>query len=497
MARLNTAGATSLCILLLGTTALHADVTAQQVWDSWQKQYADYGYQVTTGGASQSGDTLVISDLKLSNTVEGSTFEMTVPEMRLREVGDGTVEVTGSQEIDAQANSKPEGQPALEMAIKITQANAAAIVSGTPEAMSYDLTAPEIVAELDQKVAGPGDDKSVPVKVWASLSGLNGHYLVTADAGRTIQSSVKASAVKFTASGADPETGNTFNFNGSVANLDGSGTSFLPEGVDMKDFGAALGKGLKITSKMTYGASDYTLEATAPEGPTTIKGSAQSGGLDGTFAADGVRYAVTGDAAAISATTTQFPIPIEATLDKTEFDFAIPLAAGDAPRPFVAKLGLVGLAISDQLWGMLDPQNHLGHDPATLVIDLSGTAKPLIDLYSPEAAKSAAPPIEIDSLDVNKLKLTVAGADLDGKGAMTFDNSTGMPMPVGAIDLQLAGANKVMDGLTAMGLMPQDQAMFVRMMMGLYAVPAGDDQMTSKIEFKQGGEILANGQRIK
>lgn len=495
MARLNTAGATSLCILLLGTTALHADVTAQQVWDSWQKQYADYGYQLTTGSASQSGDTLVISDLKLSNTIEGSTFEMTVPEMRLREIGDGTVEVTGSQEIDAQANSKAEGQPALEMAIKITQANAAAIVSGTPEAMSYDLTAPEIVAELDQTVAG--DDKSVPVKLWASLSGLTGRYLVTSDAGRTIQSSVKASAVKFTASGADPETGNTFNFDGSVANLDGSGTSFLPEGVDMKDFGAALGKGLKITSKMTYGATDYTLEATAPEGPTTIRGSAQSGSLDGTFAADGVRYAVTGDAATISATTTQVPVPIEATLDKTEFDFAIPLAASDAPRPFVAKLGLVGLALSDQLWGLLDPQNHLGHDPATLVIDLSGTAKPLIDLFSPEAAKSDVPPIEIDSLDVNKIKLTVAGADLDGKGAMTFDNSTGMPVPVGAIDLQLAGANKVMDGLTAMGLMPQDQVMFVRMMMGLYAVPAGDDQMTSKIEFKQGGEILANGQRIK
>ena len=47
-----------------------------------------------------------------------------------------------------------------------------------------------------------------------------------------------------------------------------------------------------------------------------------------------------------------------------------------------------------------------------LVIDLSGTAKPLIDLFSPEAAKSDVPPIEIDSLDVNKIKLTVAGAEV-------------------------------------------------------------------------------------
>jgi hypothetical protein len=39
--------------------------------------------------------------------------------------------------------------------------------------------------------------------------------------------------------------------------------------------------------------------------------------------------------------------------------------------------------------------------------------------------------------------------------------------------------------------------MFVGMMLGLYAVPAGDDLYTSKIEFKSGGEILANGQRIR
>jgi hypothetical protein len=73
----------------------------------------------------------------------------------------------------------------------------------------------------------------------------------------------------------------------------------------------------------------------------------------------------------------------------------------------------------------------------------------------------------------------------------------GMPMPLGAIDLKLVGANGLMDKLVTMGLMPQDQAMFARMMMGLYAVPAGEDEMTSKIEFKEGGEILANGQRIQ
>ena len=69
--------------------------------------------------------------------------------------------------------------------------------------------------------------------------------------------------------------------------------------------------------------------------------------------------------------------------------------------------------------------------------------------------------------------------------------------PLGAVDLKLSGANKLMDGLVAMGVMPQDQVMFAKMMMGMYAVPAGEDLFTSKIEFKEGGHILANGQPIK
>ena len=35
------------------------------------------------------------------------------------------------------------------------------------------------------------------------------------------------------------------------------------------------------------------------------------------------------------------------------------------------------------------------------------------------------------------------------------------------------------------------------MMMGMFAVPAGDDALTSKIEFKADGGIFANGQQIQ
>jgi hypothetical protein len=39
--------------------------------------------------------------------------------------------------------------------------------------------------------------------------------------------------------------------------------------------------------------------------------------------------------------------------------------------------------------------------------------------------------------------------------------------------------------------------MGARMMMGLFAVPAGDDVLTSVIEVNEQGHVLANGQRLK
>ena len=57
--------------------------------------------------------------------------------------------------------------------------------------------------------------------------------------------------------------------------------------------------------------------------------------------------------------------------------------------------------------------------------------------------------------------------------------------------------SEIVDKLVAMGLIPEDQAMGARMMMGMFAVPSGEDELTSKIEFKEDGGVYANGQRIQ
>ena len=105
-------------------------------------------------------------------------------------------------------------------------------------------------------------------------------------------------------------------------------------------------------------------------------------------------------------------------------------------------------------------------------------------------------------MNVNALQLTVAGADLTGTGAFTFDNTDletygGMPKPTGKLALKLVGGNGLMDKLVALGVLPEDQAMSARMMLSMFANPgAGEDELNSELEFKDGG-FFANGQQLQ
>ena len=119
--------------------------------------------------------------------------------------------------------------------------------------------------------------------------------------------------------------------------------------------------------------------------------------------------------------------------------------------------------------------------------------------------ESASPLVNCvtNAVTVNDLLISAAGAKLTGTGDFTFDNTNaaamgGMPTPAGTANLQLVGANALIDKLIKMGLVSDQDAMGARMMMGMLAVP-GDapDTLNSEITMTEDGQILANGQRIK
>jgi hypothetical protein len=497
--------ASAIIAALLCATSAQADVTADQVWQDWKSYYAQMGQTITAGSETREGDTLLVKDVKFASSMPNATTEGTVAEIRLKELGDGTVELTLSPEIPVAIHQTPaEGQPS-DIAMKLTHTDAKVLVSGTPEAMDYAFTATDIGLSMDEaKVEG----SAAPLKMQVTAHGNSGVYHSTLAAGRTIKSEYNADSVDFALAGADPESGGTFNLTGSMNGLAGTGLMVMPDGVNFDDMNAALQAGLSMDGNFAYADGTYKIEGTGTDGNFTADSSGGAGKLTFKMSKDGLAYGGDSSDNKLALSGPSMPFPVEATVANTAFNLVMPVSQSDTAQPASFLVKIVDLAVSDTLWGMVDPMAKLPHDPATLVVDLSGSIKPLINLFDPKAAEAAVAtaeggaagmptPFEVSEAKINELRLNAVGAELTGTGAVTLDNTATPPKPLGAIDLSLTGATKLMDNLVAMGLVPEDQMMGMRMMMGMFAVPAGEDALTSKIEFKEDGGIYANGQRVQ
>lgn len=531
MARKIGTGAGALFLTLFGTSALHA-ITADQVWTAWQRQYADAGYQLALGPQERQGDTLSLRDLRLTNSANGTTVTFDVPELRLQERQDGTVRATFAPEMtghiqsvlpvtppDAPTEGGAAAQTAetetIEMALRVAQKDTEAVVSGTPESLSYTLDAPEVTLDLTQapdpdKAPGAGSAQAaVPMAMRLVASGVKGIYHVEQGAASTAQkmtSDLTIAATRISAGGADSESGATFALTGDIADIVLHSVASLPEGGMDKDVETAFAKGLSVEGSASYGANAYRIESQSAESQMQMDAASKSGKLTVAMDAQALNYSASSEEAQLSLTHAMAEQPLRASLAAVNLDFAMPLSRSDVPKPFTGKLTLADLTLSDEVWNQFDPAAKLTRTPATLALDLTGTARPLADLYRTDvAAIAGGPALAFDSLNVNRLHLALAGAELNGTGAFTFENPAGgaagaelgHARPVGAADLSLTGGNKLMADLVAAGFVPQQQAMLVRALLGLYAAPTGDDGYRAKIEFTPAGEILANGQRIQ
>ncbi len=478
----------------IGGAAAQAQVTAEEVWKGWTDYYASFGAAVTTGSEAKTGDTLVLTDVAFAGNSQGSTFSVAVPEIRLKELGDGRVEMTMSPELPIVTKStSPKGEVA-DLAMKMTQTDLKVTVSGSPADMTYDFAAPAMGLKVDSLAV---DGTPMPLTVDVAMAGNSGKYNLKTAGGKTLVSSFAAEGVTFKVAATDPEGTGTFDLNGSLTGMSGSSNATIPEGVNFEDMNASLKAGLNLDGKFVYTAGTYAFDFKDAEQAMKANVTGAGGGINFKMAQDGLVYGGNGGALKVALTGSQLPFPVDVAIGESAFNMAMPVSKTDAAQPFALLVKLVDLSVSDTLWDMVDPGKQLPRDPATAIVDVSGTGKLTVDIMDPANQNSSAPPGTLESIKLNQLQVKVAGADLTGSGAATVDNTTPVPKPVGAVDLKLTGGNALIDKLVAMGLIPEDQAMGARMMMGMFAVPAGEDILTSKIEFKEDGGIYANGQRIQ
>jgi len=496
----NSAAIGALLAGLVGAPAL-ADLTADEVWASW-KGLAESSGQTLTGTESRSGDTLTVSDLKMSMEAPGGgRVEGDLGRVAFTERGDGSVEIALSESYPISVRTVSGDGENVEMDMSLHQTGMSLVASGDAARTIYDVEAPEAGMTLDRLIV---DGEPVDMSLSAALSDLVGSYTIAGRAPRSIDSDFRAASGRLDLDGTSPDDGATVAVRSTARDIVSTSSSTVPEGIDSTDLGKMLEAGFASKGSLGYIDLGYTMTAEDANGTSKVATTTDSGSLDFVLADGGMVYDIRGNGTDIVLTGSQIPVPqLDLSMAESAFRFEMPLVQTEEAADFGVLTRITGLKMGNDLWAMIDPAGQLPRDPANLLVDLEGKGRWLTDITDPDAVQGDEAPGQIEALNVKDLQLDLAGAELTGQGAFTFDNSKAAalgtaPMPAGDMSLKLVGGNALLDKLVGMGLIPQDKAMGFRMMLGLFAQPGeGEDTLVSKITVTEDGQVLANGQRLR
>ena len=245
------------------TSGAQAQVTAEEVWKSWQDMSKNAGQVMTSTSEARSGDTLVVEGVQMSmDNGQGLVANSDIGTLKFRDTGSGTVEVTMpdayamSMTIPPADPSYPEGPTSLKL--NISQPGIVITAGGSATETSYDFTAPKIDIALTEvtTATGPKD-----VKFDVAMTGTAGKYMMGADgAAKTLDSTFSAATAAINAVGTD--AGTTFAVNFAIADLNGTTKgNFL--GVEMMaNMATALNAGFASDGGVSYGKTTFDVDVT-------------------------------------------------------------------------------------------------------------------------------------------------------------------------------------------------------------------------------------------
>ena len=498
------AGSTAI-LLALGATVATADVTPEEIWQNWQDEAALMGQTWTAANVARDGDTLVVEGVEIRGSDPAVSVVGTIGEINFADNGDGTVEITMSDSYDiafsAPAAAGVEGAKPTAATLTIAQPGLVVTASGTAAATSYEFEGPSFAITLTSL-----EGTDVAATAEATMADISGSYLVEGE-GEVFAIAMDLAAATASVNFAvkDASTGSDMTLALQMADTESAVTANILGDAMMQDLSAALKAGFSVDMGFGYGQTSYDVKVIEAGQPTTIKGGATGGEM--TFGMNGTRmeYASSGKGINLAMSSPDIPFPeVKLSYAESAFRFLMPVAKSDTPADFAMLAKIVDLAISDDIWAMIDPGAALPHNPATLVIDSKGTATITSDMMNDTemAIIGEAPPGLLNSFDLTELHAKILGAELTGKGSFTFDNADmttfdGMPAPTGSLELALIGGNALLDKLVGMGLLSEDDAMGARMGVAMLAnSDPASDTLTTLLEFKDKG-FFANGQQLQ
>lgn len=490
---------TTVCIAaIFAASGAMADVTAQQVWDSWKENIStNPETTVTTTSEESGGGVLVVKGLSINMTNADEAFSINIGDVSFTEQDTGTVAVQMPDSFLMEIQSSD----ADSVLVEISQSGQQMIVSGTPDAMDYNISASRYGLSVMEVIED--GEPTLDGDILITLNNLLGTYNVANNDLREIDYDFEIGSIDLLVDVKEPENNGNVVVSGKIEAVQTSADIAAPREVDDPDMMFLDGFAFDVNT--TFEAANLVFDAT--DAGTTSRGSAGFGAGTSaiTINKDQFDYGIGASNVAVNIESADLPFPVDVTFAEFGTGLAMPLSVTEEPEDFSFNLKLADAVVSDGIWALGDPAGTLPRDPITIDLGLSGKTKLFFDLADPaqEAAREMAEaPGELHALSIDNLLLSAVGAMVTGSGAFTFDNEDlstfdGIPRPLGEATFEIKGANALIDNLVAMRLLPEDQASMGRLMMGMFARTTGDDQLQTKVEVNDQGHLIVNGQRMQ
>jgi hypothetical protein len=498
--------ATASLISLLMSGAAHAALTADQVWAEMQAQVSLVRGVLQAEGVQKDGAVLTLSNVTLGDSA-ASDDQLRIPEITITEMPDGSVTLGFAPQItlDYPLGGKDQGkltvdQQGLQVIVQ-EEAGGARIYDFAAQSLNIVSKVTTMVPTYDEA----NTEKPSTFDLAFDFAGVKGSYSDTPGANRAFSGTLNADHLRYTLDQSDLSINQTSQQINDVQDIQFSGGVTMPAGMDMTtmtrpaQMADALRAGFAANLRIVQGASTSDQSMSSEFLTYTVKSVTAGGDANLSFDKTGFVVSGGGGKAEIDVTSPELPIPaVNIVAGGAKVELRIPTLGGSM-QDFRYMVSLDGLTANEEAWAMIDPTAKLPRDPVSVAVDVTGRAD--IDMFALVQAEDdgSVPPIpQIESLKIAMFQAMGAGVAVDATGAFTFDNATGVPMPRGAADVTVKGANRMIDALVAMQLLPADQVLSTRMALALFLKPTDvPDEGISKLEARDDGGFYVNGQRMQ
>lgn len=384
--------------------------------------------------------------------------------------------------------------------------NMSLIASGTPDDITYAAAADVTTVSFTSTDASDGQEYATGTVTFSAPASTT---RVQEGDLRQVTSKVTAGNIKVdlsvTAPEDDTDTPQPMILNGAMNGITITSAASMPSDASLVSIDDRVAAGMTSDSTVLYDSVQGQM-VVEDEDDTITMTVATGGGSIGSTLKDGIfGYDSTTEQIALGMTSKSMPMPIMLNIASTSSALSGPLTETDDARPFSLHFDLTDVALPEMAWAMIDPDNNVPHDPATLSATLSGEGRLLVDLSDPTAIASmpaGKPPVEVNNLDIQEILIQGMGAEVTANGDLEVHNGTqsafgDFPQVTGTINIAAEGVLGLIQTLAQNGIIDPQQAMMVPMFAGMFAKEVGGpDDLETTIQITPDQAILINGQPL-